>query len=105
MAREGLPDFGADPGIRERVDQLKEEAMVIIEAIRKLGEKMGSEDPLLDPKVLARAVREGILDAMGLSGSGVAPGKIDIRFEDGKVDAVDERGRVLRERERLAPFL
>ena len=105
IARMGLPDFREDPDIRERVEWLKEEAMVIVEAVRKLGERMGSEDPLLDPRVLARAVREGILDAMGLMGSGVAPGKVKIDFSEGKVDAVDENGKVLRERERLKEWL
>ena len=105
IARMGLPDFKEDPEIRKRVEWLKEEAMVIVEAARKLGERMGSEDPLLDPRVLARAVREGILDAMGLMGSGVAPGKVKIDFSEGKVDAVDENGKVLRERERLKEWL
>ena len=105
IARMGLPDFKEDPDIRERVEWLKEEAMVIVEAVRKLGERMGSEDPLLDPKVLAKAVREGILDAMGLMGSGVAPGKVKIEFSDGKVDVIDESGKVLREKERLKDWL
>ena len=104
IAREGLPDFEKDPEIEKRKESLKEEAMVIVEAVKNLGEKMGSRDPLLDPKVLGRAVRIGILDAMGLSGSGVAPGNIEIDFSKGKVDTVKD-GKILSERERLKEFL
>ncbi len=104
IAREGLPDFERDPVISERREQLKSEAMKIVEAIKKLGERMGSEDPLLDPKVLGRAVRIGILDAMGLSGSGVAPGRIEIDFSEGRVDPIKD-GKVITESERLKEFL
>ncbi len=105
IAREGLPDFYADPEIRDRVEYLKSEAMVIVEALKNLGEDMGSKEPLLDPEVLARAVEEGILDAMGLAGSSVAPGEIRIKFDDGKVDVVDENGKVISEKERLKKWL
>ncbi len=105
IARSGLPDFLADPEIKNRVEELKDQAMVIVNVVKKLGEKMGNGDPLLDPKVLAKAVREGILDAPGLAGSGVAPGKIKIDFSKGKVDSVDENGKQLREETRLKRFL
>ncbi len=105
IARSGAPDYMADPEVKNRVQELMEEAMVIVQAIRKLGERMGSEEPLLDPKVLARAVREGILDAPGLTGGGVAPGKVKIDFSKGRVDSVDEEGKLLRERERLKEYL
>ncbi len=104
IAREGLPDFEVDPDVANRKEYLKSEAMIIVEAVKKMGEKMGSDDPLLDPKVLERAVRLGILDAMGLSGSGVAPGKIEIDFSEGRVDPV-KGGRVITEKERLKEFL
>jgi methylmalonyl-CoA mutase cobalamin-binding subunit len=105
IARMGLPDFISDPEIKDRVEELKEAAMTIIQAVRNLGESMGSKDPLLDPKVLSKAVREGILDAMGLSGSGVAPGNIKIDFSKGKVDVIDENGNPLPEKERLRKWL
>jgi len=105
IARMGLPDFKEDPEIKERVEWLKEEAMVIIQAIRNLGEAMGeSGDPLLNPRVLAKAVREGILDAYGLMGSDIARGKIKIDFSSGGVNSVDESGKILTERERLKKY-
>ncbi len=105
IAREGLPDFASDPEIRARVEWLEEEAMTLVRAVENLGKEMGSKDPLMDPRVLARAVEEGILDAMGLAGSGVAPGKIEIDFSKGSVDPVDGEGKLLRERDRLKRWL
>ena len=106
IARMGLPDFKEDPDIKRRVEHLKEEAMVIIQAIKNLGEAMGvNDDPLLNPKVLAKAVREGILDAHGLIGSNVAPGRVKIDFSTGGVDCVDDNGSILPERKRLEKYL
>ncbi len=105
IARAGMPDFLSDPEIRARVNWLKDEAMIVIEAVRNLGKEMNSEDPLLDPEVLERAVRVGILDAVGLAGSGVAPGKVRIDFSKGRIDLVDESGKIISERKRLRDFL
>ncbi len=105
IARNGLPDFYSDPEIAERVKQLKEEAMIIVKAIENLGKKMGIEDPLLSPEVLEAAVKEGILDAYGLMGSGVAKGEIKIDTTYGRVDPVDEEGNYLSESKRLSKYL
>ncbi|RKX38496.1 MAG: methionine synthase, partial [Thermotogae bacterium] len=100
LAVKGLPDFLSDPEIKSRVEELLEEAMVIIDAIRKLGK--GREDPLLDPETLYKAVETGILDAPGLLGFSVAKGKIKVSTINGAVYAVNEEGKILKERERLA---
>ncbi|HBT50566.1 MAG TPA: methionine synthase [Petrotoga sp.] len=99
LASRGLPDFASDPEIKERVNLLKEEAMVIIEKIKSISPQ--KEDPLTDPETLYLAVKEGILDAVGLQGSSAAKGQIKSAVINGGYEAVKENGEVLREAERL----
>jgi len=99
-AMKGLPDFAADSGIRSRVNQLKEEAMEIVEAIKALGYSADT-DPLLNPEVLYEAVKRGMLDAPGLVGFSVAKGEVKTRTIDGAIYAVDEEGDPITEKERL----
>jgi hypothetical protein len=99
LALRGLPGITGDSEVAARREHLTREAGVILEAIRRLGE--GAPDPLADPKVLARAVRTGILDAPELYGSGVAPGRVVTAPVDGGCDAV-EAGAVMHESKRLA---
>lgn len=96
----GMPDMTADPEVQRRKDELVEEAMVIIEAIRQLG-KGKAEDPLADPDVLARAVEIGLLDAPQLKGNPYAPGQVKTRAINGAIVAVDEGGNILTEKERI----
>ena len=103
LATKGLPDFLSDPEIKNRVEELQEEAMVIIDAIKKLGK--GKKDPLIDPETLYKAVETGILDAPGLLGFSVAKGKIKVSTINGAVYAVNEEGKILKERERLVDRL
>jgi hypothetical protein len=98
LASRGLPDFASDPEIKERVNLLKEEAMVIIEKIKSLSPQ--KEDPLTDPETLYLAVKKGILDAVGLQGNYVAKGQIKSAVINGAYEAVNENGEVLREAER-----
>lgn len=96
----GLPDMTRDPLVQERKRQLIEEAKLIIEFIKLLGE--GKEDPLADAEVLAEAVRRGILDAPQLKGNPFALGMVKTRVVGGAVYALDPAsGKVLSERERL----
>lgn len=99
LASRGLPDFASDPEIKERVNLLKEEAMVIIEKIKSISPQ--KEDPLTDPETLYLAVKEGILDAVGLQGNSAAKGQIKSAVINGGYEAVKENGEVLREAERL----
>jgi methylmalonyl-CoA mutase cobalamin-binding subunit len=98
LASRGLPDFASDPEIKARVNLLKEEAMVIIEKIKSLSPQ--KEDPLTDPETLYLAVKEGILDAVGLQGNSVAKGQIKSAVINGAYEAINENGEVLREAER-----
>ncbi len=96
----GLPDMTADPEVQKRKEELVEEAMVIIEAIKQLGAGK-SADPLSDPEVLAHAVERGLLDAPQLKGNPHACGKVKTRIIDGANYAVDEEGHILSEKERV----
>jgi methylmalonyl-CoA mutase cobalamin-binding subunit len=104
LALGGLPDPSVDRRIVSRRDHLVEEAGRIIEAVRSLGG--GTEDPLTDPSALGRAVREGVLDAPELVGSGVAPGEVVTAPVEGGYDAVDPvTGKTMNEEERLRRIL
>jgi len=96
----GMPDMTTDPEVQRRKDELVEEAMIIVEAIRQLG-KGKAEDPLTDPDVLTQAVEIGLLDAPQLKGNPYACGQVRTRIINGANYAVDEEGRILSERERI----
>jgi len=101
-ALRGLPDMTADPAVRKRKDVLIAGAGVLLEALRKLGQGR-SEDPWTDPRVIAAAVANGMLDAPHFQGLGVARGEVVTRIIDGACHAVDpSSGRILTESERLA---
>jgi len=98
LASRGLPDFASDPEIIERVNLLKEEAMIIIEKIKSISPD--KEDPLIDPETLYLAVKAGILDAVGLQGNSVAKGQIKSAVINGGYEVINENGQVIREAER-----
>ncbi len=99
-ALRGMPDMTADGAVQARCAELVQEAQVTLAAIAALA---GSEcaDPLIDPAVLGRAVRLGILDAPQLRSNPIARGHVKTRIVDGACVAVDSQGRPLREAERL----
>lgn len=103
-ALQGLPDMAADPVVQRRCDELIEEAMLIVEAIQKLGRGL-SDDPLVDPETLARAVGIGLLDAPHLRGNAYAAGRVRTRPVNGAIVAVDEDGRPIPERERIGRLM
>ncbi len=102
-ALRGAPDMAADPRIQARVRELVEEAHVTLRAIARLADA-GVADPLADPRTLARAVQQGILDAPQLRNNRFARGALQTRIIDGACLAVDESGRPLSEAERLQIF-
>lgn len=99
IAREGLPDFSADKNIIMRKEQLLDEARMIIEAIKKIGN--GKDESLSEPNILHAAVKLGILDAPGLKGFSVANGKVKTVIINGANVVIDENGNVISEKERL----
>ncbi|NPA92737.1 MAG: methionine synthase [Chloroflexi bacterium] len=102
----GQPDMTRDPEVQERKEELMAEAQVTLEAIRSLA-PAHVEDPLTDPKTLAKAVTTGILDAPQLQNNPYARGaiaaQIDARGANITIDP--DTGRPLSERERLARVL
>ncbi|WP_438315165.1 methionine synthase [Candidatus Caldatribacterium sp. SIUC1] len=93
-----LPDAAKDPYIAEHRARIKQEALLLLEALKSLGQE---EDPFLDLGVLAGAVTRGLFDAPHLLGNPWAKGKIQTRIVEGMLYPVDEKGRVLSEEERL----
>jgi hypothetical protein len=102
----GLPDAANDPRVAARRDELTEDARAVLEAIRKIGEEMGaSGDPLTSAEVLTEAVRAGILDAPGLKGVGEARGEVQVTYQGGRCDAVDDRGAAVQYRKRVQELM
>lgn len=96
----GMPDMTVDPKVQARKDQLIAEANVLIAALRALAPE--EEDPLTSPKVLAEAIRLGMLDAPHLKGNPYAAGLLQTRPVNGAIQAVDPgTGRPLSETERV----
>ncbi len=67
------PNFLEDPKIIKRRDELLEEASIILDEIRQLGDRMDqvsdeSPDYLTNPVILAESIRRGILNAPHLKG-------------------------------------
>ncbi|HHY47550.1 MAG TPA: methionine synthase [Firmicutes bacterium] len=100
-----LPDPLFDPRVKERRDELIEEARVILDAIRELGHS-SCDDPLCDPDTLARAVELGILDAPHLAGNPHACGKIATRMINGACRSCDPFSRKpISEKQRIKQLL
>ncbi|MGQ9610950.1 MAG: cobalamin B12-binding domain-containing protein [bacterium] len=100
LAKDDIPNIEHDPSIRKRKNQLIKEANLIIDAIKHLGND--DNDPLIDPIVLVKAVKIGILDAPHLQGSGVAMGKVVTMPVNGAYMAIDPKtGKTLSEQKRL----
>ena len=96
----GMPDMTADPGVQERKEQLIAEAQLLIEALKALAPE--EEDPLTSPKILAEAIRLGLLDAPHLKGNPYAAGLLQTRAVKGAIYPVDPKTkRVLSEGDRL----
>ncbi len=103
-ALRGAPDMTSGRAFRQRVNELKDEAQVTLKAIRSLaaGE---TPDPLTDAAVLARAVREGIMDAPHLRNNPFGRGVIQTQIQNGACLVVNREGKAVSEEERLAAFL
>jgi hypothetical protein len=103
-ALSGSPDMVADPAIQAQVDHLISEAGVTLQAIQQLGTKH-SGDAWVDPVILAKSVRLGILDAPQLRNNPIALGQINTRMLNGSCLATNLAGIPLREAERLENLL
>jgi hypothetical protein len=77
----------SDLNILSRKGQLVYEAKILLESFKFLGED--SEDPFSDPRVIARAIREGILDTPHFKGNPFLCGDVSTGLIQGAWDAVD----------------
>jgi len=101
----GQPDLTIDPIVIARVDELVAQAQVTLEAIKSIAPASVSE-PWTDPATLAKSVSLGIMDAPQLGNNDYARGEIITRIDErGACVVVDESGRMILERERLAEYL
>ncbi|MBN1458205.1 MAG: cobalamin B12-binding domain-containing protein [Armatimonadetes bacterium] len=96
----GMPDPTFDEAVEARKERLVAEAEVLLAALSSLGK--GEEDPLISPRVLAEAIKLGMLDAPHLKGNPYAAGLLQTRPINGAIEAIDPKTkRVLSETERL----
>ena len=100
----GQPDMLQDPAIQHRKNHLMAEARLTLQAIHNLGSNT-QKDPFTDPQNLSEVVRLGILDAPHLKNNPFAPGNIITRLINGSCEAVDETGKIIAEKDRLAKYL
>lgn len=95
----GLPNVRNDPEIGERIDILKSDAKVLLDAMRALSK---SEDPFLDPRTYDVAVKIGYLDTPNFVGSKVGKGLISTAIIEGACEVINPKtGEVIREKERI----
>lgn len=99
-ALRGMPDMAADVKVQARCAELVKEAQITLAAIAGLAGP-GCTDPYIDPIVLGRAVRLGILDAPQLRNNLIARGHVKTRVLAGACVAVGEKDQPLSEAERL----
>ena len=100
----GVVDITRDSRVLRRKDQLIDDAMVILDAIKDLN--TGSGDPWADPDTIAKAIETGILDAPHLKGNPAACGRLITRMVNGTLYAYDPaEKRILTEKERIAQIL
>lgn len=100
----GQADATDSARVMTRKQELIEEAKQIVAAVRRLG-RDSDMDPLVDPRVLAEAIRCGLLDTPHFLPSAHARGALRTRMVEGACYAVDEAGRILSERERTQAAL
>jgi hypothetical protein len=85
---EDLPDLTLDSAVRARKNKLIKEARVLLKAVSRLGSEAGA-DPWTNPRVLAHAIRNGLLDAPHFKGNAALCGKVVTRLIDGGWECVD----------------
>ncbi|GAB4473570.1 MAG: hypothetical protein Kow0088_08930 [Anaerolineales bacterium] len=105
-ALRGQPEMSADLQVRQRVDELVEQASITLDAIRNLASPSVA-DPLIDPETLTKAVTLGILDAPQLRNNPFAAGRAVTRIDTrgACIEVAPESGKPLDERQRIERIL
>lgn len=102
---DGLPDMKNDPAVKNRRDELLEEAAILLEALKTFGGNI-SDDPHGDANVIAKAIKYGLLDAPHFRGNVHLCGEITTSLIEGAWYAVEENtGRIIKEKERTDKIL
>lgn len=100
----GAPDMTKAPEVQARKEHLMAETRVLLEAIREIAAP-GVDDPWADAATLTRAVTLGLMDAPQLRNNPFGRGQIRTRIVNGACEAVDEAGRPIPEKIRVASLL
>ncbi|NSW93352.1 MAG: methionine synthase [Bacteroidales bacterium] len=101
----GMPDLTNNLIVKSRKNHLKDEARILLEALRKSGESE-SEDPWSDPAVISKAVKTGLLDTPHFQGNPHLCGNIMTRLINGAWYAVDkETGEIITESDRTKKII
>lgn len=97
---DGMPDLSRVPNITQRKAKIISETKILLDAIRGL--QQGDNHPLLDPFVLTKAIKIGLLDAPLLKGRKAAKGELTTKIIDGACQAVNlDNGEVFGEKDRI----
>jgi len=91
-----------DKRILDRKNELIKSVSEILEVMKRLDYEKKYEDPLVEPKIIGKAIRDGILDAPHLKGVPVAKGNILTGFREGACISIDNYGNIISEKERLS---
>jgi methylmalonyl-CoA mutase cobalamin-binding subunit len=102
----GQPDLTADARVRERKEELVEEAKTLLGAIQELS-PASAADPFADPGVLARAVTSGLLDAPQLKNNRFGRGEVATKIDSrGACVVVNKEGNaIIPEKQRVQRIL
>ena len=101
----GMPDLLDNKRVKERKEELKTEAGIILEELNRRGSSV-SDDPWADPEVISGAINTGLLDTPHFLGNPHLLGNITTRLIDGAWYAVDrETGEKMTESERIKKLI
>jgi hypothetical protein len=97
----GMPDLTDNKKVRDRKNELKSEAHIILDELSKRG-TAESDDPWTDAGTIYDAIKTGLLDTPHFQGNPHLYGKITTRLIDGAWYVIDrETGEKITETERI----
>ncbi|MBN2863278.1 MAG: hypothetical protein JXN62_08970 [Bacteroidales bacterium] len=97
----GMPDLTDNKRVRDRKDELKSEAEVLLDELRRRYSNK-CDDPWTDPDSISEAIRTGLLDTPHFRRNQYMCGRITTRLIDGAWYAIDrETGDRMTESERI----
>lgn len=100
-----IPDFSSDRDVMKRKNILIKEAEILLNALKNMG-YIKEVDPLINPGILANAIKIGLIDAPHLKGNKEAAGALTTRIVNGACHAYDYKNdRIINEEERIAKIV